>query len=53
VLEQSVQGDDGVTDPGGVQELFICFTEVHSLEGNPGDRWTVGLDDLEGLFQPW
>ena len=20
--------------------------------GNTGDRWTVGLDDLGGLFQP-
>ena len=23
------------------------------LWGNIGDRWTVGLDDLGGLFQPW
>ena len=29
------------------------FTEGHGLVGNTGDRWTVGLDDLRGLFQPW
>ena len=23
------------------------------LVGNIGSRWTVGLDDLRGLFQPW
>jgi len=35
--------------PGGVQETFRC-TEGHGLVGNIGDRWTVGLDDLVGLF---
>ena len=36
------QGGGGVTDPGGVQEMFRC-----------GTRWTVGLDNLGSLFQPW
>jgi len=30
-----------------------CCTEGHGLVGNIGDRWTVGLDDLGDLFQPW
>jgi len=25
----------------------------NGLVGNTGGRWTVGLDDLGGLFQPW
>ena len=37
-------------DPGDVQETFRCCTEGHGLMGNIGDRWTVGLDDLGGLF---
>jgi len=43
VLEWAVQGGDGVTIPRGVQEVFRCCTEGHSLVGNIGDRWTVGL----------
>ena len=39
--------------PGGVQETFRCCTERHDLVGNVSDRWTVGLDDLRGLLQPW
>jgi len=27
-----------------------CCTDRHGLGGNAGDRWTVGLEDLEGLF---
>ena len=42
----------GVIDPGGVQEVFRCSTEGHALVGNIGNRWTVELDDLGGLFQP-
>jgi len=33
--------------------MFRCCTEGHGLVGNIGDRGTVGLDDLRGLFQPW
>ena len=47
------QGSGGVTVPGDVQEAFGCCTEGYGLVGNIGDRWTVGLDDLRGLFKPW
>jgi len=30
-----------------------CCTEGCGLVGSIGGRWTVGLDDLGGLFQPW
>ena len=33
--------------------MFRHCTEEHGLAGDIGDRWTVGLDDLRGLFQPW
>ena len=39
--------------PGGVQETFRFCTKGHGLMGKIGDRWTVGLDDLTVLFQPW
>ena len=52
-MERAAQRGGGVTDPGGVQATFRCCTEGHSLVGNIGDRWTVGLDDLGYLFQPW
>ena len=38
---------------GDVQETFRCCTEGCGLVGNIGGRWTVGVDDLGGLFQPW
>ena len=53
MLEWAAQGGDGVTVPGGVQEVFRCCTEGHGLVGNIGDRWTVGAGDLRGLFRPW
>ena len=37
----------------GVEEMYRCCSEGHSLVGNIGDRWMVGLDDLRGFFQPW
>ena len=49
----AARGGVGVTVPGGVQETFRCCTEGCGLVGNIGGRWTVGLDDLRGLFQPW
>jgi len=52
MLVQAAQGSDGVVVPGGVQEAFRCCTEGHGLVGNIGDRWTVGLDDLQAFFQP-
>ena len=30
-----------------------CCAEGHGSLRTIGDRWTVGLDDLVGLFQPW
>ena len=53
MLELAAQVGGGVTVPGGVQRTFGCCTEGHGIVGNTGDRWTVGLDDLRGLFQPW
>ena len=52
-LEWAAQGGGGVTVSGGVQEKFRCCIEGHGLVGNIGDIWTVGLNDLGGLFQPW
>lgn len=31
--------------------MFRHCIESHGLVGNIGDWWTVGLDDLGGLFQ--
>ena len=50
-LEWAAQGGDGVTNPGGVQEMCRCCTEGDGLEGNTGSMWMVGLDDLEDVFQ--
>ena len=33
--------------------MFRCCTEGRGLVGNTDDRWTVGLNDLGGLYQPW
>ena len=46
-LEWAAQGAGGVTVPGGVQEMLRCCTEGHGLVGSVGERWTVGLDDLQ------
>ena len=53
VPEQAAHGGGGVTVPEGVQETFTCCTERHGLVWNIGNRWTVGLDKLRGLYQPW
>ena len=50
-LKHAAQGGGRVTIPEGVQETWRCNTEGHSLVGNIGARWMVGLDDLSGLFQ--
>ena len=39
------------TDPGGVQGTFGRCVEGDCLVKTIGDGWTVGLDDLVGLFQ--
>ena len=51
MLKRAAQEGGGVTNPGGIQDMFRCCTEGCGLVGNIGDRWTVGLDDLRGLFQ--
>jgi len=38
--------------PLRVQGTFRCIEE-HALVRAIDDRWTVGLDDLVGLFQLW
>ena len=52
-LQWAAQGGGGVTDPGDVQAKFGFCVEGHGLVSTIGDGWMVGLDDLEGLFQPW
>ena len=52
MLKWAAQGGGGVTHPGGVQGTRSCV-EGHALVKAIGDRQTVGLDDLVGLFQPW
>jgi len=40
---------------GGLDVFKKCLDVVlrdMALQGNIGGRWTVGLDDLGGLFQP-
>ena len=51
-LDWTAQGGDGVTILEDVQATFRCCTNGQGLLGNIGDRWTVGLDNLGGLFQP-
>ena len=52
VLEWAAQGGGGVTNPGGVQGRFRRI-EGCGVVRTIGERWTVGLGDLVGLFQPW
>ena len=51
-MEHAAQRSDGVTVPGGVQEIWNFSTKERGLVGNVGGRWMVGLGDLSGLFQP-
>ena len=50
-LEQAAQGGGGVTwrCSRNVEMWHWGIWLVYSIDG----RWTVGLDDLRGLFQPW
>lgn len=50
-LELAVQGGGGVSIPRGVQGMFRCVEGCGPVR-TTGDRWTVGVDDLVGLFQP-
>jgi len=43
-------GSGGVAISGGVHELCRYGTEGHWSVGNIGSRWTIGLDELIGLF---
>lgn len=45
-------GSGGLTVPGGVQELQGCGLYGRGSVGNTDDRWMVGLDGLQGIFQP-
>jgi len=51
-LEQPAQGSGGVPIPGGVQKTCRYGTSGHGLSRQGGDRLTVELDELGGLFQP-
>lgn len=43
-----------VTDPAVLfKKTCRCFIEDYGLVGNTGYRRMVGLDDLQGLLQPW
>ena len=53
MLEWAAQNCGGVINPGGIQGTFRYCVEGHGLERTIGERWTVGLDDLVDLFQPW
>jgi len=42
-----------VVESPTLQVCKECCAEGHGLLRTIGDRWTVGLGDLVGLFQPW
>jgi len=52
-MEWAAQGDGGVIVLEGAQEAFRCCPKGHGSVRTIGGRWTVGLGDLGGLFQPW
>ena len=52
-LEQAAQGEVMELLSPDVFSMFRCCTKGHGLLGDTGGRWMVGLDVLEGLFQPW
>lgn len=51
VLGWAAQGGGAVTHFAGIQGTFRCV-EGRGIVRAVGDRWTVGLGDLVGLFQP-
>ena len=53
MLEWAAQRGGGATDPEGVQRTLRCCVKGYGLVRTIGDRWTVGVADLVGLFQPW
>ena len=50
--EHAAQGGSEVTTSGSIQEMCRCGTQGRGLVGSIAERWTAGLDDLRGLFQP-
>lgn len=48
--EQTARGGGGVTNPGDIQEMFICCIEEHGLVGSTGDSWVARLDHLQEVF---
>ena len=52
-LEWAAWGGGGVTKAGGIQGTFRRCVEGHGLVKTIAGKWTVGLDDLVGLFQPF
>ena len=53
MLEWAAQGRGGVTNPGVVQGTLRHSVEGHSSVRTFGDRQMVGVNNLEGIFQPW
>ena len=55
MLEWAARGSGGVTVPESVQESFnVVLRDVVCLvENTTSARWTAGLNDLRGVFQPW
>jgi len=51
-VAQAAQGGGGVTAPGGVKKHAGVALRDIMASGHGGDEFTVGLDDLRGLFQP-
>lgn len=51
VLGWAAQGGGALTHFAGIQGTFRCV-EGRGIVRAVGDRWTVGLGDLVGLFQP-
>ena len=51
-MAQAAQGGGGVTAPGGVKKHAGVALRDIMASGHGGDEFTVGLDDLRGLFQP-
>lgn len=50
-FERAAQASDGITDPGGVQEMWSCGAEGHGLVDG-GNGLMVGLRGRSGLLQP-
>ena len=47
ILEQTAQGGGGLTNAGGVHEMFRCCSEGHGLVANIGGRCMLDWMILE------